>query len=297
MPPPPTARSVALRRLAQAVAAAIPVDLAPEIVLTGSVSRGVADELSDVEMLIVTADQLSLDRCYELAAGAGLRDLDSWGPRGGPAWRVSGYRDGVSFELIWWSRAETEGQLTAVLDGGAQAFADALTNGIALRTAGAQDVWRDRLAEYPHALAAARIEQAVEPWGGFAPAGVLTLLRSGDRLTVAEWLTDGAQRILTVVYALNRVWQPTTKRLAARTATLPVQPDRLADRITAALTEPDSRAALRLITELELEVVRLAPAGPNVDRARRWLAPALELLNPTPAPTPAPTSTPSPPWG
>ena len=36
--------------------------------------------------------------------------------------------------------------------------------------------------------------------------------------------------------------------------------------------------ALLVMTELELDAVLLAPSGPNVDRARRWLADAAELL-------------------
>ena len=48
-----TARSVELRSFAQAIADALP-PAAVEVVLTGSVSRGVADEISDIEMLIVT---------------------------------------------------------------------------------------------------------------------------------------------------------------------------------------------------------------------------------------------------
>jgi hypothetical protein len=32
------------------------------------------------------------------------------------------------------------------------------------------------------------------------------------------------------------------------------------------------------MTELRLETVLLAPSGPNVDRARGWLAEAAELL-------------------
>ncbi len=47
-----TARSEELRALAQRVADAFPPD-AIEVVLTGSVSRGVANEVSDVEMLVV----------------------------------------------------------------------------------------------------------------------------------------------------------------------------------------------------------------------------------------------------
>jgi hypothetical protein len=80
------------------------------------------------------------------------------------------------------------------------------------------------------------------------------------------------------VYAINRVWEPTTKRLAARVEPLAVKPDRLAERITEALTEPDPRRALLTLTELQLDTVRLAPSGPNVDRARTWLAEGLALL-------------------
>jgi hypothetical protein len=32
------------------------------------------------------------------------------------------------------------------------------------------------------------------------------------------------------------------------------------------------------MTELQLDTVRLAPRGPNVDRARAWLAEGLKLL-------------------
>ena len=59
---------------------------------------------------------------------------------------------------------------------------------------------------------------------------------------------------------------------------LAVKPDRLAERIEEALTEPDPRRALLVMTELQLETVLLAPSGPNVDRARTWLAEAAELL-------------------
>jgi len=52
-------RSEELRALAQRIADGLPPDVI-EVVLTGSVSRGVADDVSDIEMLIVTKEQLSL---------------------------------------------------------------------------------------------------------------------------------------------------------------------------------------------------------------------------------------------
>jgi len=67
-------------------------------------------------------------------------------------------------------------------------------------------------------------------------------------------------------------------RLAARTEELAVKPERLAERIEKALTEPDPRMALLVMAELQAETVALAPSGPNVERARRWLAEVADVL-------------------
>jgi len=272
-----TAKSVELRALAQAVADSLPQDV-EEVVLTGSVSRGVADDVSDIEMLIVTSNEPDLEECFSLAAAAGLEDLGTWGRQGGPTKRVSGIRDGAPLELVWWSRAQAEAAVDAIFEGDASTTADALANGIPLRTSGLLERWQERLRHYPDELASARIEDAALTWGGFAAAGLLTIVRPGERLALLERMVDDATRVVRIVFALNRVWEPTTKRLAARVAALPKKPERLAERIEEALTEPDPRRALLVLTELQLDTVALAPDGPNVLRARKWLGDALELL-------------------
>ena len=272
-----TARSLELRAIAQAIADALP-PAAEEVVVTGSVSRGVADAVSDIEMLIVTPHEPDLDECYSLAAACGLTDLGTWGPQGVPSKRVSGYREGAPIELIWWSRAQTERAIEAVFAGDPSTTADAVANGIALRTSGKLAQWQERLSRYPDDLAAARIEDAALTWGGFAAAGLLTLVRPGERLALLERMVDDASRVVRIVFALNRVWQPTLKRLAARVEPLPRKPQRLAERIEEALTEPDPRRALLAMTELQADTVALAPAGPNIARAREWLADGRELL-------------------
>jgi predicted nucleotidyltransferase len=271
-------RSKALQDLAQRVADAIPLDVAEEIVLTGSVSRGVADELSDIEMLVVTREPLDLAACFDHARAAGLEQLDTWGPQGTPAQRVSGLREGVPLELIWWSRDYAESRVDAMLLGETQSSAEAIVSGIPLRTSGALSRWQARLDEYPEEVALAVIEDAALTWGGFAAAGLLTLARPGEQLGRLERLVDDASRVLRIVYALNRVWQPAHKRLASRLARLPVKPDRLAERIEDALSEPDPHRALLMLTELQADTVALAPDGPNVNRARRWLAAGADAL-------------------
>jgi hypothetical protein len=275
----PTERSRQLQVVAQRLADALPLDVAEEVVLTGSVSRGVADEVSDIEMLIVTPEQLELATCFEHARAAGLEGLDTWGDQSTPTKRVSGYLDGVPLELIWWSRDHAESSIDACFHSEASSAADAIAHGVPLRTSGSLARWQTRLGDYPDELAKARIEDAALTWGGFTPAGLLTLARPGELLSRTERMLDDATRVLRMVYALNRVWQPTHKRLASRIASLEVKPDRLAERIEEAFSESDLRRALLVMTELQADAVALAPDGPNVNRARAWLAEGAKLLS------------------
>jgi hypothetical protein len=85
--------------------------------------------------------------------------------------------------------------------------------------------------------------------------------------------------VLRIVYALNGLWEPTTKRLAVRVEPLRVKPERLAERIEEALTEPDPLRAMLLMGELQADTLALAPSGPNVDRARRWVHDGIDVLH------------------
>src|SRR5882757_4746762 len=147
-----TPRSVALHAVAQGIADALPL-AAEEVMVTGSVSRGVADDVSDIEMLIVTPVELELEECFSHAAACGLRDLGTWGQQGMPTKRVSGLYDGVPIELIWWSRAHAQSAIDAFFAGDLSATADAIANGMALRTSGLLAQWQDRLRHYPNELA------------------------------------------------------------------------------------------------------------------------------------------------
>jgi hypothetical protein len=207
-----------------------------------------------------------------------LEGLDTWGDQSTTTRRVSGYREGVPLELIWWSRELAESSVDSIFHGDMASTADAIAHGVALRTSGSLSRWQARLSDYPEKLARARIEDAALTWGGFTPAGLLTIARPGELLSRTERMLDDATRVLSMVYAINGVWQPTTKRLATRVASLAVKPDRLAERIEEAFSESDPRRALLVMTELQADTVALAPDGPNVNRARLWLAEGARLL-------------------
>jgi hypothetical protein len=273
----PRSNTRELREVAERIATALP-PVVEEVVLTGSVSRGVADEISDIEMLLITTMRLGLAECFEQARRVGLDNLDTWGIQGTEVSRVFGYYEGVPIETIWWPHDFAEASVAALVSGEHSAAAEALANGIALRTVGLLETWQQQLRVYPEALVAARIEEAALTWGGFHPTGFLTLARPGERLALVEYLYNDAVRVLRIVYALNRVWEPTSKRLADRVQALPVKPERLAERIEDALTEPDPLQAMLVMTELQADTADLAPPGPNIDRARRWLRDVIAVL-------------------
>ena len=273
----PTPRTRELREVAERLAAALP-EVVEEVVLTGSVSRGVADDISDIEMLLVTTRQLDLAECFDQARRLGLTNLDTWGIQSTEVSRVFGYYERIPIETIWWPHDFAEASVAALLTGEQSSAAEALASGIALRTNGLLASWQERLRAYPEALASSRIEEAAVAWGGFHPTGFLTLARPGERLALVEYLYNDAMRVLQIVYALNRTWQPTSKRLAGRVQSLPVKPQRVAERIEEALTEPDPLRAILVTSELQVETADLAPPGPNIDRARTWLREVVEVL-------------------
>ena len=185
---------------------------------------------------------------------------------------MHGYLDGQSIETIWWFTALAEERFATTPS------AEAIANGVALRGGAWLASAQERLADFPDELVAERCEAAAERWGGWTPRGILTVTREDTALARMEWLVESAQRVLQIVYAVNRVHQPTAKRLAARTDELAIKPDRLAARIEEAIAEPDPRRALLTMTELQLDTLALAPEAER--RPRPHLAYGLRRAPP-----------------
>lgn len=236
-----TARSLELQVLARRVADAFPPEI-DEVLLTGSASRGVADEDSDFELLLVGE---TLPPPGEIAAGLEVFDVGEMPGRDG--WWIGGTVQGEPYELTAWTRARTDARITGILaaeivDQRVRA-AEAIVHGLALRTSGGIADWQERLRTYPDALADAIVLDAIGDWTEQTPRGI-------------------------------RTWQPGWKRLPESVAPLPVKPQRLAERIDEALLGVDVLAARELVHD----TLALAPDLPRVVQARELTAAILAEL-------------------
>lgn len=248
-----THRSAQLRELAERVAAILPGHVR-DVVLTGSTSRGVADELSDVELLVVSerpADNLPLE------------DVDTWSPGVEGAQWFGGFFEGEFVELIWWTPAYVEERVRAlaageIVDRARIKTAEAIVNGVSLRGDG-HARWAEQLARYPEGLAEKIIADAAADFRE-TDAQVRSVQRPGDSLALAGKAIDYAEDILRIVFALNREWEPGWKRLASRLEPLERKPERLAERIDEAVRALDLQA-LRELAEETLALEGLSEAA------------------------------------
>jgi hypothetical protein len=243
-----TDRSLALRALAEDVAEQLP-DHVEDVVLTGSTSRGIADELSDVELLVISE---------RLPEELPLADLQTWSPGIDGAMWYGGSFCGEKVELVWWTPAYVEERVRAIaageiVDHTRLRTAEAIVNGIPLH--GARHAgWVARLETFPPGLAGRIVDDVADEW--IDPVeSQRTNLRAGDALVLAQALVAMAEGILRVAFALNEEWVPGWKRLAQRVEPLATKPERLAERIDAAIRALD----LQALRSLAAETLALAP--------------------------------------
>jgi len=255
-----TEPSEKLRSRARRFAALLPAHV-EDIVLTGSAARGMADELSDIELLVISdalPEELPLD------------ERQSWTPPAAGAMWYGGLYEGEKLELVWWTPAYIDERVRAIeageiVDHTRLGTAEAIVNGISLRGERHARICA-RLARYPDGLAARILDDVTDEWVDWVDSQ-RTNLRPGDALVLAQALIDTAEGILRIIFALNEEWEPGWKRLAARIEPLAVKPDRLAERIDAAIRGLD----LRAMRALAAETLALAPQTAKSRRARERL--------------------------
>ena len=248
-----TPHSQRLFSLAATIAPLCPLSVDDEATVTGSVSRGVADSLSDIELNFWVGQLQPVEVYRDWASSLGVQ--------GDPSlliWRQSAdicqikvTISGVNYDFIWQTWHSLD-QALAPLDD-RQLPADPtlpwmLFHAIPLGSATRFATYQDRVAIYPEALRQNIIHQHVATWRRmlhvphifFASAQV----ERGQIHDLRRRQLMGVDSILKVLFAYNRLWQPDFKWIAEESQRLNFQPPQLVERINALLSVADREATV-----------------------------------------------------
>jgi hypothetical protein len=250
-----------------------PPELGPEIAITGSVARGIADQGSDIE-LNLWADSLPPREAREdwLRAAGATEIFADMGSSDGSVWITCQFQ-GFWIEAGWQALAAQEqllrGILTGqVLDSARFVMADTIAHAVPLRSNGALSTWQQQLAHYPEDLREQVIASNTAVWGmPHAVNGRWTLCRRGDEPALTQRLVWDFANIWSLLFALNHRWEPDRKWVRWTVAELAITPERLAERIDAVFGAAPPEQRIVTCFELILDTLALLPPSPGVKRA------------------------------
>lgn len=271
-------RSKALIALAGQIVESLPPELGAEAFVTGSVSRGLADEWSDVELMLATDAVPPLERCLRWWGGEVLTS----GRDGAAIW-IDGVRGGTKVEMWWQAYGWIDEEIDEILAGhvrdpGRLTLADAYLRAVAIRSEGRLAVWQGRLHDYPEALREGLIREAAAIWD--VRRASLGMAYRNDRLPLETAIVEQLKRTLRILFAVNRLWEPQWKWIRQLVDSLDSKPPRLVERIDEALLAADSLGALRASLELTRDSLALVPAGIDVAGPRAGVERLLADLTP-----------------
>lgn len=268
MPLPEHASEASQKRyeIALRLAQSCPPKLADEIALTGSTARGLADDESDLELNLWSEPIPSVEARVAWLEAAGVEQIRVFEkPRKDLSYWIGGRVGDIPLEVGWQTYETVEGMVERLLLGHEElAYGDILTQAIPLRTQGKLDVWQKRLNAYPQDLKAQIIQTAIRFWVDDGHVvGMCKLARRGERLLLAEFLTDNLAVMMAVLYTINGRWQPSRKWTLTVARELPLMPENWRERIDVILTAQPIDS-VRLCCGLLLDALALVPPEFNV---------------------------------
>lgn len=243
-----------------------PPELGREIALTGSVSRGVADEFSDIE-LNFWVDELQPQEVYlDWLRGIGVEPTPLIRNMDDGTLAIMGYRNGLFIEPAWQTFDALETRLKAIHNAemvapGQMTLAWAVHHAIPLREG--EKIAAHKQALYPDALQKRLIEDSLKIYRLFLdnwPHDVFANLSSAKRNAKIDFMgrqVRAVERIGRILFALNRQWEPEWKWFEPESERLTIKPERLVERVYAILDANDLHASAQGYLSLLLDTLKL----------------------------------------
>lgn len=278
--------------LAKDVAAAYLAQAPPRaILLTGSAAKGLSDAYSDLDLILYYEQPPSADHLAAVRATLQVSDVRvSSDPETGSAMEMYVFQ-GVECQVAHLAIAKWERDMAAVLaDCESATLVEkaiiGLMEGIALHGDDLITRWQERAASYPEDLARATVEHYLR----FFPLWLVAeQWRTRDAtIFYYQMLVEVSLNVLGVLAGLNRRYYSSFqfKRLHRFADTLPLAPDRLADRLDEIFSLDPAAAAMameRLVAETILLVEAHMPAV-DTTAARRRIGQRQRPWRPPPGP-------------
>jgi len=218
----------------------------------GSVARGHADALSDVELDVYWAVPPSVGDRETAIEGAGWSRV--YAEEDENEWADGMSVDGVKIDVSGFVTSTIDAYIDRALAGDTEAELQvritALRDGIPLHGEAVIDAWRARCSEYPEALATALVLQGLD----MRSRERLEMLASrNDTFLLHRDVVDDVQGVLDALFGINRVWMPHPfhKWLDWEATLLTRKPDRLVERIRSLLVAPPHEAVRVLVALVE----------------------------------------------
>lgn len=259
-------------KLAKEVASKCPIKYGKEIVIVGSVSRNLADEDSDVEIEFLTDEKVEEETIINWIKELGGTDLYPYGMPlwDGSTWIIFKY-NGYWIEAGWQKIENMKTNLELILDEKVNShekllLASTFKNAIFIRDNNNLKFLQEKLENYPIKLAKDIILETIKPWTvGLAIESRKMLAKRDDKIPFLQRMIPDIQRILRVLYAVNKQWEPDWKWTKHIVEDLKIKPENLEKRIDSIICINESKTSLENCFNLIKDTLNLIPKEYELD--------------------------------
>jgi hypothetical protein len=253
-------------RLAEEIASKCTLEYGKEIIITGSVSRGLADENSDIEIEFLVDDLMpECDMVNWIKEIGGTKIYPYGAPIGdGSVWIIFKYKD-YWIEAGWQKIDTMRDNIKSILTGEVYThdkltLASTFKNAIFIRKNGVLDSLQEELNSYPDDLQQKIIMNTIIPWTVDLGLNVRRVLaKRDDKIPLLERMIADVHRILRILYAVNKQWEPDWKWTKHIIKDLDVKPENLIERIDSIICIKNSEESLKNCFQLIYDTLSLIP--------------------------------------